>query len=490
MASENSYKNILKGTSMFGGVQVFQILINWVRGKCVAILLGPDGMGMASLFTSSSNTIQKFASLGLNLSIVREMADNSRDKESASRFIGLSLKILAATSILGALICILFAKPLSRLTFGSPDMSWQFMLLGIAVAFGIAGTGILSILQGLHEVKRLSKASIVGALTGLFIGVPLYYFYGNSGIVPAMVALSIAMFIFYLISLRKSIDYTPLKSFTREHFPTIKRMIGMGVILMASDLIGTSITYGINIFIRTLASDIEVGLYQAANSATAQYSGMVFTAMAMDYFPRLTKASNDNTLMHSIVNRQTEIVALIIAPAACLLIITAPLVIQVLFTKEFDPILPLMRWMGLGITLRALMMPMGYITFAKDNKKAFFALEGLFGNILTLLLSCLGFYFFGLIGLGYAFLADNAVCLIVYYFVNHRLYGYRLSREALKGMSYAVILASACFSFSLMTNAIYSYSLMAISCTIAIVWGVANLRNKLKASDDSVDKND
>lgn len=484
MASDNSYKSILKGTSMFGGVQVFQILINWVRGKFVAILLGPEGMGIASLFTTSSNTIQKFASLGLNLAIVREMADSSREKESASRFIGLSLKILAVTSILGALICVLFANPLSRLTFGTPDKAWQFMLLGIGVAFGIAGTGILSILQGLHEVKRLSKASIVGALTGLFIGVPLYYFYGNYGIVPAMVVLSIVMFFFYYISLRKSIDYQPLKRITREHTPIIKRMIGMGIILMASDLIGTSITYGINIFIRTLTSDIEVGLYQAANSATAQYSGMVFTAMAMDYFPRLTKASNDNKLMHSIVNRQTEIVALIITPAACLLILTAPIVIQVHFTKEFDPILPLMRWMGLGITLRALMMPMGYITFAKDNKKAFFALEGVFGNILTLAMSCIGFYFFGLIGLGYGFLADNAFCLIVYYIVNHRLYDYRFSREALKGMAYAIITTAACFLFSLIPNPIYSYSLMAISFTLATVWGITNLRSKLKASDD------
>ncbi|MDE7351177.1 MAG: O-antigen translocase [Muribaculaceae bacterium] len=485
MASENSYKSILKGTSMFGGVQVFQILINWARGKCVAVLLGPEGMGIASLFTSASNTVQKFASLGLNLAIVREMADNSRDPDSISRFIGLSIRILAATSLLSALICILFARPLSRVTFGSTDMSWQFMLLGIAVGFGIAGTGILSILQGLHEVKRLSKASIVGGLTGLFIGVPLYYLYGTAGIVPAMIALSVAMFIFYYFSLRKSVVYEPLKGFAREHASVIKRMIGMGIILMASDLIGTSVTYGINIFIHTLASDIEVGLYQAANSATAQYSGMVFTAMAMDYFPRLTKASNDRSLMHAIVNRQTEIVALIIAPAACLLIITAPLVIQILFTREYDPILPLMRWMGLGITLRALMMPMGYITFAKDNKKAFFALEGLFGNLLTLALSCIGFYFFGLIGLGYAFLADNALCLLVYYVVNRRLYGYRFTCEALKGIAYATLITVACFLFSLLHEAIFSYSLMAISCTIATVWGVTNLRNKLKSSDDS-----
>lgn len=483
MASDNSYKSILKGTSMFGGVQIFQILINLVRGKFVAILLGPEGMGIASLFTTSSNTIQKFASLGLNLAIVREMADSSRDKVSSAKFICLSLKILTATSLLGALICVVFASPLSRLTFGNSDMTWQFVLLGIAVAFGIASTGLLSVLQGLQEVRRLSKASIVGGLTGLFIGVPLYWLYGTKGIVPAMIALSVAMFLFYYASLRKTVDFVPVKESMRKHSPVIKRMIGLGIILMASDLIGTSITYALNLFISRLGSDYDLGLYQAANSATAQYSGMVFTAMAMDYFPRLTKAAHDNSLMHGIVNRQTEIVALIIAPAACLLIITAPIVIQALFTKEYDPILPLMRWMGLGITLRALLMPMAYITFAKDNKKVFFGLEGIFGNILTLTLSCLGFYFFGLIGLGYALVADNAVCLIVYYTVNRKLYSYKLTWASATGMGGAVVITSICFLFSMLSDPIWSYSMMAIVMTSSISWSVVNLRHKLKRSD-------
>lgn len=372
MASDNSYKNILKGTSMFGGVQVFQILINWARGKCVAILLGTDGMGISALFTSSSNTLQKFSSLGLNLAIVREMAESSDNRESISNLIRLALKIITVTSLLGALICVIFATPLSRLTFGNPDMSWQFMLLGIAVGFGVAGTGILSMLQGLHEVKRLSKASIVGGLTGLLVGVPLYYLFGTTGIVPAMIALSLAMFLFYYFSLRKSVERMPFKFSLSEHKPIIKRLATMGIILMASDLIGTLVTYGTNLFIRTLSSYDDVGLYQAANSATAQYSGMVFAAMAMDYFPRLTKAAHDNKLMHGIVNRQSEIVSLIIAPAACLLILTSPVIITLLFTKEFNPILPLMRWMGLGIMFRALLMPMAYITFAKGNKKVFF----------------------------------------------------------------------------------------------------------------------
>ena len=483
MAKENSYKSILKGTSMFGGVQVFQILINLVRGKFVAILLGPDGMGIASLFTTSSNTIQKFASLGLNLAIVREMAESSRDKYSASAFTALCLRILAVTSLLGAMVCILFAAPLSRLTFGNSGMTWQFMLLGIAVAFGIAGSGLLSILQGLHEVKRLSKASIVGGLTGLFIGVPLYWLYGTQGIVPAMIVLSAAMFAFYYASLRKTIHIETFKGFSRQHLPIIKRMVGLGIILMASDLIGTSMTYALNLFISRLGSDYDLGLYQAANSATAQYSGMVFTAMAMDYFPRLTKAAHDNRLMHEIVNRQSEIVSLIIAPAACLLILTAPLVIQVLFTKEFEPVLPLMRWMGLGITLRALLMPMAYITFAKDNKRVFFCLEGIFGNVLTLALSCAGYHFFGLIGLGYALVADNAICLIVYYVVNRRLYAYRLSKDAIKGISMAISISGICFMGAFIPDTVWSYSLMAMILTASVTWSGVSLRSKLKRPD-------
>ncbi len=479
--SDNSYKSILKGTSIFGGVQIFQILINLVRTKYVALLLGTEGMGISALFTSSSNTIQRFSSLGLNLAIVREMAEKSNDEDSVSKVIRLSLKLLIATSLLGAIICICFAFPLSKLTFGDSSMGWQFMLLGIAVALGIASTGIMSMLQGLHQVKRLSKASIVGGLTGLLVGVPLYYWFGTKGIVPAMIALSLSMFLFYFISLRKTVEIKPSQFSFEEQKPIVRRLIGMGVILMSNDIIVTAITYVINLVIRTLGSVDEVGLYQAANSATAQYSGLVFTAMAMDYFPRLTKASSDNRLMHGIVNRQTEIVSLIIAPAATLLILTAPLVIKILFTSQFTPILPLMRWMGLGIAIRAITFPMAYITFAKGNKRVFFILEGIVCNTLTLTLSCLGYYLFGLIGLGYALVADNALCLIIYYLVNHSLYGYTFTRASILSMLGAIVITIACFTSAFIQDTTISYALMATVCSASAILSVIYLRRRLKS---------
>ena len=477
--SGNSYRNILKGTTIFGGVQIFNILINLVRGKFVAIILGPEGMGIASLFTSSSATIQRLSSLGLSQSIVRETAATHDDKEKRAEVISTVKRLVRITSLMGAIICIALCIPLSRLTFGSSDYSWQFILLGAAVAFGIAGNGKLALLQGLHQVKRISKASVIGGLTGLCIGVPLYYIFGDKGIVPAIVAVALAMYIFYSVSLRKCRVKEKSGLSWRESLPIAKKLMMLGIVLMASDLIGSLMIYMINLFLRYFGSVDEVGLYQAANSVTNQYAGLVFAAMAMDYFPRLSKTCADNAEMRKIVNRQTEIVSFLIAPAMCLLILSAPLVIRVLLSSEFFEIIPLMRWFGLGVLVKALSYPMGYISLAKGNKRVFFILEGIAGNLLYLISGCIFFYFFGLIGLGYSLVAEQSVMLIVYFIVNNRLYKYNFSPGAAVSAGVASVLGILCFCSSLFESEALSYSLMSLFAVISIIWCFLSLKKKI-----------
>ena len=44
--SKESYKQILKATSVFGGVQIFKIVIDLLKSKIIALFLGPEGVGM------------------------------------------------------------------------------------------------------------------------------------------------------------------------------------------------------------------------------------------------------------------------------------------------------------------------------------------------------------------------------------------------------------------------------------------------------------
>ncbi|MDE6576606.1 MAG: O-antigen translocase [Muribaculaceae bacterium] len=475
----NSYKSILKGISLFGGVKVFEILINLIRGKFVALFLGPEGMGISSMFTSASSTIQRFASLGLNMAIVKEVAAD-RDDESRNRILEVCRRLVSLTALAGAVICALFASPLSRITFGSDAYTWQFFLLAAGIYFSIEGAGRLSLLQGLHKIKDISRASVIGALAGLLVGVPLYYFFRDKGIVPAIVLLSLTLLVAYDIPVRKYSSSRKDRFSWKESKTIVRHLIILGIFLMANDLFCTLASYLINIFIRQHGSETTVGLYQAANSITNQYSGLVFAALAMDYFPRLSNVASDNSTMRDVVNRQTEVVALVIAPAATLLILSAPLAIRILLTTDFLPIVELMRWMGLGILIRALSMPMAYISFAKGNKKLFFWMEGVGCNILTLVLSCGFFYYFGLMGLGYALVADNALCLIIYYFINHNLYEYRFTPNSLLFILLSIIFGILSFVSSFIPTASLAYLSMSLSFIISLLLGIKVLRKYIK----------
>ena len=58
-----------------------QILTAIVKGKIVAILLGPTGMGLNSIFNSVINMIAEFANFGLNYSAVRTLAQATETED-------------------------------------------------------------------------------------------------------------------------------------------------------------------------------------------------------------------------------------------------------------------------------------------------------------------------------------------------------------------------------------------------------------------------
>lgn len=475
--NENSYGSILKGTSIFGGVQIFQILINLLRGKFIAIFLGPQGMGVASLFTSSYQAISNTASLGLNLAFIKEVAVNKDDPRGLSTVMKVAGVLLQATGLLGALACALLSPWLSEWSFGSKDFTWQYLLLSVAVYLNVAGFGKIALLQGLHRIKIISFSSLAGALSGLLAGVPLYYFFGTLGIVPALIVLSLTTYVCYSIGLRRAIPHRPVRFTWQSHKPLVKKMFSIGIIMLAATLINSFCNYGINIFIRYFGDMADVGLFSASNSITLQYSGVVFTAMAMDYFPRLTAAANDRQKMTMIVNRQMEIVALIAAPLTILLVGTAPVVIRLLLTEEFISSLPLFRWLAAAILLKAIAYPLGYITFAKDNRRLFFWLEAVACNALYLGLSLIFYYNYGLIGLGYAAVTEQAACIILYLGVNYGVYRLHPARNAAMETLVAICFGAAAFFASFDRFEAFSYYLLAALFMVSAIRSFVTLRS-------------
>lgn len=476
MADQNqsSYRSIVKGTAIFGGVQVFNILINLLRGKFIAMLLGPTGMGISSLYTSTTSTITQFTSFGLNLSAVREIsaANETGDLEKLSRVARVFRRLVLFTGILAALIAIIGAPWLSNATFGDNNHVWGFITLSIMLFFTANTAAETAMLQGTRRLKYLAKSSLTGAIAGLIVGIPFYYFWGVDGIVPAMIVLAVVTFSVNRYFANK-IELTHQKISTWETFKEGKQMLSLGIVMVAASLIGSCALYIINVYIRRTGSVDDVGLYQAATSITNQYVGLVFAAMAVDYFPRLAAVSNDRTKVQETVTHQMEITMLMVVPLLIAIMVTAPLLIRILLAKEFLPVIPIVRWLALGLFFKAFSYPIGYISFAKGDKRFFFWFEGVLGTSMNLIFSLAGYSLWGLNGLGIAFTVALILYTIFLLIASNMRFGFTINTRLLKIfiplfialiMSFAVFQINQGFfwgyiitSFILVSVSIYSY---------------------------------
>ncbi len=78
MTEASSSRGLIKSMLVIGSAQVVNILISIVRIKVLAVLLGPSGVGLLSIYNSLLDMVQQTAGLGMGSSGVRELASSRR----------------------------------------------------------------------------------------------------------------------------------------------------------------------------------------------------------------------------------------------------------------------------------------------------------------------------------------------------------------------------------------------------------------------------
>ena len=74
MSESNSYRQILRSSSIIGGASAINIVIGLVKMKAVALLLGPAGVGLIGLLTNLVGLVSSVAGLGFGNVGTRQIA--------------------------------------------------------------------------------------------------------------------------------------------------------------------------------------------------------------------------------------------------------------------------------------------------------------------------------------------------------------------------------------------------------------------------------
>lgn len=423
---------MFRSTSLFGGVQVFNILITIVRGKLVSVLLGTTGMGMNGLFMSTVNMIKNFTSLGIPESAVKDIAaaEGAGDRTRITRVISVFEHWIWFTALLGVLVTLALAHYLSLWTFGNTEHRLSFMILSVVFVFTALAGGTYTLLRGLRRLRHLALANVLGGVLGLIVSLPFFYFYGTDGVVPAIVANAAAA---YLLSLyfKKKLDISrvavPAKAVVREGVG----MAQLGIVLSFTSFLTAGVAFVVNAYITRTGSFADVGLYNAGVTITTGYVGIVFTAMITDYFPRLTACIHDEVVWKQTVVQQAELVLLILTPILVLFITTAPLILRVLLTSEFLPVISYFNWAVPGIFLQGIIWALGVIIVAKGDMKLKFYSE-ITGQAVQLVATIAGYAYWGLQGLGIGLFASNVFGFVMMAMIARSRYKFSLSWDFVK----------------------------------------------------------
>jgi antigen flippase len=426
-SGKSTHAQILTSTAVIGGSSVVTIVFGIIRTKAMAVLLGPAGVGLMGLYTSIVDVAQSLAGMGIQSSGVRQIAEavGSGDEVRVARTATVLRRVALFFGSLGALLLVVFAERISRFTFETSLYTRSIMVLSIAVLFKEISVGQGALIQGLRRISDLAKMSVIAAVFGTVIAIPFVYALGEDGIVASLVAVagvSIASSWWYS---RKTHIRPPSMS-ASDIFYEASGLLKLGFAFMASAFLTMGSAYAIRIIVLRLVGVEAAGLYAAAWGLGGLYVGIILQAMGADFYPRLTGVATDNAECNRLVNEQAQVSLLLAGPGVIGTLACAPLILSLFYSSAFWPAVNLLRWICLGMTLRVIAFPMGYIILAKGAQRLFILSE-VAATVVHVGLAWVFVHRFGLDGAGAAFFGLYAWHACFIYAVVRRVSGFRWS---------------------------------------------------------------
>ncbi len=434
---------ILRSLSIFGSIEVISLLCSVIRTKLVAVWLGAAGVGIISLYNATLDMLRSIMMLSTRQSSVREIASASPDDRPAVCYITNKLGIYIG--VISAIITAALSPLLSRFTFGSTDYAWGFAFLSLTMFATSMMETRRGILQGLDMLKPLATSALYGAVVSTVIAIPLLYYFRLDAIVPVLATYYLITMAFTLLVKVPLPKIAPPQAEQRR---MIKKVIQLGSYLT----VATATTYVASYILRVYFNSIEslemVGCYQAGFTILNSYVGIVFTAISMEYYPRLSALVKHKFRTRTIMAHEVSIATWILMPIVVIFICADELIVRILYAPNFLEILPYISVAIIGTIMRGVSWCQAYVIIAKGDGKTYVVVE--FISVFTMLaLSIIGWHLWGYAGLGVAYIVQFVVYTLATDYVCRRRYGLAMPRTVVWQIAMALLVCSAALALKI-----------------------------------------
>lgn len=469
-------ERILKLTGMLGGQQAVGIVCSIVRTKLVALWIGPAGVGLFGIFNSALDMVSGVSQLGMRDTAVRHIA--ASHGEDVPAMVWSVRRVALALGIVGAVAMLALSPWLSRVSFGSSDGWSSFAWLSLSVLLLTLSNAEGAVLQGLQRFRKLTKCSVAGTIAATAVSVPMFYFWRVNSIIPAILAFSVVTWI-AMGFVRERVDY-PDRSRRgwRQAFAAGKQFMLLGFYITLTNLVGYAVNYLFLAYLNHYASLDAAGFYNAGFSLINRYAGLIFAAIAMEFFPRLSSVTGRTRAESVFVSNQIGITLAIIVPLACVFTTLIQPAVRLLYTSEFvDSVVPMVVLAMAGTAFKAVSWCMAFVIVARADGRTFLVTETL-SALVAIAFNIIGFRIGGFAGLGVAYTAWYAVYTLMIAVVYFRRYHLQVDRSVWTLAAYAVAVTAVSGVIAVTVGPLWTAPLAVLSSVVSVVMLRRMLKNR------------
>lgn len=399
-------------TSVLTFISTFiRLLAGIVINKAIAIHIGPSGLALVGQFQNFMTLAMTVAQGAINRGVTKYSAEYGKGSDKLPILFSTAIKISLTMSAVVSVVTLIFSNYISLQLLKTENYSYVFVIFSFSVALFVINSLLLSILNGIKEIKTWIIINIIQSVYSLIFTTLLIVFFGLDGALIALVTNQSIVFFIVVLKLRKH-KVVKLDNF-KYAFSKVeaKKLSGFSAMAITSALTVAVSHLIIREHIGEIINWEAAGHWQAMWYISTMYLMVVTTALSTYYLPRLSEITNKVELRKELIGGYRIIMPIVIVMSFVIFLLK-DLIIWLLFTEDFNSMRELFMWQLIGDVFKLAAWLLAYLMLAKAMTKTYILTEIIF-SITFVLLSVFCVNQYGLIGMSYSFALNYLLYLIV-----------------------------------------------------------------------------
>lgn len=467
----------LRAFSALTGAAMVTMVTQIVRGKLLALMLAPSGIGVLNQLQTTTNLLTTVSGLGFFSGVIQRVAAAKADGDDAaiSRQMSSATIFLVGVALLMTLAAVIWSPILSNLMFADGGARADFVVLtALGIPLTVAAQVYRALLSGLREVAALVRVRIVGDLLGLAVLAGLLIPLGLRG---AVIAFVVTQAVTLSVNLWQIVRVLGVKivsvRFREFDLVEVRANLGYGAVSLFAIVLATLSAIIPSRWIIEFFGAHDNGLYVTAMRVNAIYMGAIYATSHSYFFPTLAAAKDANDTSIE-TNGVLQLYMILLPPLMAGIIIFADIIIPILFSNEFLPVALLLCILLPADLLTNMSRTLSLGLLARKHLWDSFAM-----NLWVPVYLVLGWFLlhaWGIVGLAWAYLGSQLFALIMAWTLVRLRFGFRFTRVgALASVLGVALVGGVGWTVG---DLGHSWSGRGVAIALVAVWGVAIMVNR------------